>query len=67
MTYLSIFLTPGQIANWNWGVTIGQSYSYSTHNFLCEDKNKLARSGLKLLGVALIYFLLGDWLHTQLL
>jgi hypothetical protein len=67
MTYLSIFLTPGQIANWNWGVTIGQGYAYSTHNFLCEDKNKLVRSGLKLWAVALGYFLLGDWVHTQLL
>ena len=67
MTYLSIFLTPGQITNWNWGVTIGQGYAYSTHNFLCEDKNKLARSGLKLWAVALIYLLLGDWVHSQLL
>ncbi len=67
MTYLSVFLTPGQIANWNWGVTIGQGYAYSTHNFLCEDKNKLVRSGLKLWAVALVYFLLGDWLHARLL
>ncbi len=67
MTYLSVFLTPGQIANWNWGVTIGQGYAYSTHNFLCEDKNKLVLSGLKLWTVALGYFLLGDWVHAQLL
>jgi hypothetical protein len=67
MTYLSVFLTPGQIANWNWGATIGQGYAYSTHNFLCENKNKLVRSGLKLWSVALGYFLLGDWLHARLL
>ncbi len=65
-TYLSVFLTPGQIANWNWGVTIGQGYSYTVNNFLCEDKNKLVKSGLKLWAIALGYFLLGDWAHTHL-
>ena len=38
LTYLSIFFTPGQIANWNWGVTIGQGYAYTFNNFLCEEK-----------------------------
>jgi hypothetical protein len=33
LTYLSIFLTPGQIANWNWGVTIGQGYAYTFNKF----------------------------------
>jgi hypothetical protein len=46
MTYLSIFLTPGQIANCNWGVTTSQGYSYSTHNFLCEDKKNWYEVGL---------------------
>ena len=67
LTYLSIFLTPGQIANWNWGVTIGQGYAYTFNNFLCEDKNKLVKSGLQLWAIALGYFLLGDWIHTQLI
>ena len=67
LTYLSIFLTPGQISNWNWGVTIGQGYAYTFNNFLCEDKNKLVKSGLQLWAIALGYFLLGDWIHTQLI
>ncbi len=67
LTYLSIFLTPGQISNWNWGVTIGQGYAYTVNNFLCEDKNKLVKSGLQLWAVALVYFLLGDWIHTHLI
>lgn len=67
MTYLSIFLTPGQIANWNWGVTIGQGYAYTVNNFLCEDKNKLVVGGLKLWAVSLGYLVLGDWIHAYLL
>lgn len=67
LTYLSIFLTPGQIANWNWGVTIGQGYAYTFNNFLCEDKNTLVKSGLQLWAIALGYFLLGDWIHTYLI
>ena len=66
MTYLSVFLTPGQIANWNWGVTIGQGYAYTANNFLCEDKNKLVVSGLKLWMVSLGYLVLGDWIRANL-
>jgi hypothetical protein len=67
MTYLSVFLTPGQIGNWNWGVTIGQGYAYTVNNFLCEDKNKLILGGLKLWLVSLGYLVLGDWIHANLL
>ncbi|MBT5868666.1 MAG: hypothetical protein HOH38_07505 [Nitrospinaceae bacterium] len=67
MTYLSVFLTPGQIANWSWGVTIGQGYAYTVNNFLVEDKNELVRSGLQLWAVALVYFLFGAWAHGHLL
>lgn len=64
-TYLSVFMSPGAVANWNWGVTIGQGYAYTVNNFLAEDKNLLARRGLKLWGIALLYIVLGDWFHSQ--
>jgi len=67
ITYLSVFLTPGQIGSWNWGVTIGQGYAYTVNNFYCEDKNKLIRSGLKLWAVSLGYLVFGNWIHVHLL
>jgi hypothetical protein len=67
MTYLSIFLTPGQIANWNWGVTIGQGYVYTVNNFLCKDKNLLVVSGLKLWAVSICYLVLGEWIQIHLI
>lgn len=60
VTYLSVFLTPGMIANWNWGVTLGQGYTYTVNNLLSHEKNKLVIGGLKLWGVALIYLVFGD-------
>lgn len=60
--YLSIFMTPGQLPNWTYGVSIAQGYSYCEDHFLCENKNKLVYDGLKLWTVALIYLVLGDWL-----
>ena len=66
ITYLSVFFTPGQIANWNWGVTIGQGYTYTVNNFLCEDKNKLVLSGLKLWVISLTYLLFGSWAHEHI-
>ncbi len=67
ITYLSVFLTPGQISNWNWGATIGQGYAYTVNNFLCEDKNKLVVSGLKLWSISLSYLIFGSWVHAHLL
>jgi hypothetical protein len=61
--YLAIFLNPGALSNWNWGVTIGQGYSYATNNFLAEDKNRLVWAGLRLWAIALIYLVLGDWIR----
>lgn len=61
--YLAIFLNPGTIANWNWGVTIPQGYAYVTNNFLCEDKNKLVLAGLKLLVIALGYLVFWSWIR----
>jgi hypothetical protein len=64
--YLGVFLSPGTIPNWNWGVTIGQGYAYVENNFLAEDKNHLIRKGLQLYGVALVYIVFGDWGHEWL-
>lgn len=59
--YLAVFWNPGVLPNWNWGVTIGQGYAYLDNGFLCEDKNKLVLSGVKLWGIALGYLLLSQW------
>jgi hypothetical protein len=67
MTYLSVFLTPGQIGSWNWGVTIGQGYAYTVNNFLCENKNKLIIGGLKLWAISIGYLVFGKWIQKTLL
>jgi len=59
--YLAVFWNPGVIPNWNWGVTIGQGYAYVHNNFLCEDKNRLVISGLRIWGVALLYLVFWNW------
>ena len=53
--FLAVFWNPGVLPNWNWGVTIGQGYSYVHNNFLCEDKNRLVLSGVRIWLVALLY------------
>jgi hypothetical protein len=64
--YLPVFLTPAILPNWHWGVTIGQGYNYLAKNFLAEDKNKLAMEGVRILGVALIYLVFGEWMRLSL-
>ncbi len=61
--YLAVFFHPGAINNWNWGVTIGQGYAYVRNSFLCQDKNRLVLSGLKMMGIALCYLLCWDWIR----
>ncbi len=63
LAYLSVFLHPGALPNWTWGVTIGQGYAYTNNNFLSEEKNKLIMDGLRLWGIALIYLVFGDWIR----
>lgn len=53
--YLVVFVTPCAIPAWNWGVTIGQGYAYTANNFLCENKNKIVTSGVKILLLAAVY------------
>ncbi|MFQ5482876.1 MAG: hypothetical protein ACE5ER_08960, partial [Nitrospinaceae bacterium] len=65
-TYLSIFITPGQIPNWGWGAGIGQGHVYTTHNFYGVNKNTLVWLGLRLWTVSLVYLVLGDWLRIHL-
>ena len=67
MIYLSVFLTPGQIGSWNWGVPIGQGYAYTVNNFLCENKNKLIVGGLKLWAISIGYLVFGKWIQINLL
>ncbi len=59
--YLAVFLSPGVIPVWQWGIAVGQGYSYLTDNYLCQDKNKIVLSGVRLLLVALGYLVLWDW------
>ncbi len=63
--YLAVFLSPAVIANWHWGVSIGQGYAYIHNNFLCEEKNKLVLDGLRLWTIALCYLVLGDWVVAR--
>lgn len=59
--FLAVFWNPALVPNWNWGVTIGQGYSYVHNNFLAEDKNRLVMDGVRLLGVALLYLVFWNW------
>jgi len=61
LDYLTVFLSPGALPNWHWGVTIGQGYRYLADNYLAEDKNKLAWEGVKIWGIALLYLVFGEW------
>lgn len=61
--YLAVFLSPGTIPNWSWGVTIPQGFAYLNNNFFCEDKNKIVLDGAKLLGIALVYLVFWNWFH----
>ena len=63
--YLAVFLHPGAVSNWTWGVTIGQGYDYANNAFLCEDKNKIVLSGVKIWGVALLYLIFWNWLRNH--
>jgi hypothetical protein len=63
--YLSIFITPGQLGNWTWGVSIGQGYRYLEDRFLNKDKNTLALAGLKLWIIAFFYITLGNWIRFE--
>ncbi len=66
LEYLSIFFAPGQIANWSWGSTIGQGYSYTNDRFYNKDKNQLVLDGIKLLGWSIFYLSIGDWIKYNL-
>lgn len=57
--YLSIFINPSVISNWNWGASIAQGYTYSENNFLSKDKNILAIEGIKISLIALFYLIFG--------
>jgi len=59
--YLVVFLSPGAIPAWTWSVEIGQGYSYTINNFLCENKNKTVLAGVRILLVALLYLGLWSW------
>jgi len=62
--YLAVFVSPGAIPNWSWGVSIPQGYAYLNNNFLSRDKNDIVVDGLRLLGIALLYLVCWDWLRN---
>lgn len=66
LRYLAVFLSPGVIPVWQWGLAVGQGYSYLNNNFMCEDKNKLALSGSRLLLLALMYVVFWNSAHHML-
>ncbi len=59
--FLGVFWNPALVPNWNWGVTIGQGYSYVQNNFLSQEKNRLVMEGVRLLAVALLYLVFWNW------
>jgi hypothetical protein len=61
--YLAVFVTPAVLPKWQWGATLGQGYAYLQNVFYSEDKNRLVRSGAKLMGIALLYLLFSDWVR----
>ena len=64
--YLAVFFNPGVLPNWSWGVTIAQGFAYVDGAFLARDKNSIVIEGVKLMGLALLYLVLADWLRWQL-
>jgi len=58
--YLSAFMNPAMIPCWGWGLIVGQSYGHQSQSFLSRDKNDIAWDGVKLLGIALCYLVLGS-------
>ncbi len=61
--YLSVFFSPGAVPFWHWGVEIGQGRSYTQNSFLCENKNTIVISGLRILLVAMGYLVLANWIR----
>ncbi|OIO56188.1 MAG: hypothetical protein COX57_06450 [Alphaproteobacteria bacterium CG_4_10_14_0_2_um_filter_63_37] len=64
--YLAVFFSPGAIPNWIDRVCIGQGYAYLNNQFLCRDKNEIVKGGIKLLLLALMYLVLGEWFRHAL-
>lgn len=64
--YLSVFINPSVISNWNWGASVAQGYTYSENNFLSKDKNILAIDGIKISLVALFYLIFGFYITQTL-
>jgi len=65
--YLAVFLSPGALANWEWGPEIGLGYAYTNNAFLDKDKNRIVMSGVRLLWLAMGYLVLADWARNLLL
>ena len=62
--YLTVFLCPSVISNWNYGAAISQGYAYTQDSFLAKDKNFLIIKGLKLWGISLFYLICGFAIAT---
>lgn len=65
--YLAVFLTPATIPAINLRVAIGQGYAYLNSKFLCVDKNRIVLDGIKLLLLALVYLVFGDWIRYAMI
>ncbi|MDQ6954372.1 MAG: hypothetical protein Q9M20_02905, partial [Mariprofundaceae bacterium] len=64
--YFAVFFSPGGIPNLIDRVCIGQGYTYVHTKFLCKNKNIIVMSGVKLLCLALLYLVMGDWFITAI-
>ena len=59
--YLSIFMSPATISNNRYAPYVGQGYSYLAGCFYSLDKNRIIINGVKLISIALFYFLFNQW------
>lgn len=65
LEYLALFLSPVVIPNLAHAPYLGQGYSYLAQRHLVADKTALARSGLKLWCLALVYMVLAEQLVVE--
>jgi hypothetical protein len=66
LDYLSIFMSPGLLSNHYSAPYVGQGYTYLASKFLASDKNRIVVRGLGLLGLAALYFVLGEPLVREI-
>ncbi|MBF0176084.1 MAG: hypothetical protein HQL63_04450 [Magnetococcales bacterium] len=65
--YLTVFFSPAVIPSPEWNSMVGQGYAYVHDLFLRREKNAIVLNGVRLLLVALLYLMLGEWIRHLLI